>query len=175
WNPRLLGWTVDWQRSYTGLHSLLNAGNTLEDIQPGVTYHGDDIGRWVLRQTRDWTQLNTEQQRRLEELGVRPRAAAPARKNAGRGAAKTHKGTAQATAQAGGGKSSEAFQRGVQALQQYITREGKTTVGRQHIEQLPDGTSVRLGVFLSNHKNRRDKLTNNQLTTLTNLGLEWAT
>ncbi|WP_191134026.1 hypothetical protein [Streptomyces sp. col6] len=65
--------------------------------------------------------------------------------------------------------------RGVQALQQYITREGKTTVGRQHIEQLPDGTSVRLGVFLSNHKNRRDKLTNNQLTTLTNLGLEWAT
>ncbi|TXR92119.1 hypothetical protein EAO73_35395, partial [Streptomyces sp. col6] len=150
------------------------------------------------------TQLNTEQQRRLEELGVRPRAAAPARKNAGRGAAKTHKGTAQATAQgtaqaqaqaalpthgtaqpaaqatakeaakAENGKGSEAFQRGVQALQQYITRESTTVVGRQHIEHLPDGTTVRLGVFLSNHKNRRDKLSDDQLTTLTNLGLDWA-
>ncbi len=50
------------------------------------------------------------------------------------------------------------FQRGVQVLRQYIAREGKTTVGRQHVEELPDGTSVRLGVFLSNHKSRRDRL-----------------
>ncbi|TXR94521.1 helicase, partial [Streptomyces sp. col6] len=163
WNPRLLGWTVDWQRSYTGLHSLLNAGNTLEDIQPGVTYHGDDIGRWVLRQTRDWTQLNTEQQRRLEELGVRPRAAVKARGGAARSGAKT-----------GAGKGSEAFQRGVQALRQYIAREGTTVVGRQHTEELPDGTSVRLGVFLSNHKSRRDKLSEDQLAALADLGLEWA-
>ncbi|MFD5786219.1 helicase associated domain-containing protein [Streptomyces sp. NPDC127037] len=72
------------------------------------------------------------------------------------------------------GKGSEAFQRGVEALRQYIAREGKTTVGRQHVEELPDGTSVRLGVFLSNHKTRRNRLTNDQLTTLTNLGLDWA-
>ncbi|WUT01456.1 Helicase associated domain protein (plasmid) [Streptomyces sp. NBC_00708] len=162
WNPRLLGWTVDWQRSYTGLAALLNAGNTLEDVQqPGVTYRGDDIGRWVLRQARDWAQLNTEQQRRLEKLGVRPRATAPAPT---RGTAKTE-----------GGKGSEAFQRGVQALRQYIAREGTTVVGRQHVEELPDGTSVRLGVFLSNHKTRRNRLTDNQLTTLTNLGLDWTT
>ncbi|RAJ48551.1 helicase associated protein, partial [Streptomyces sp. KhCrAH-43] len=163
WNPRLLGWTVDWQRCYTGLHALLDAGNTLEDVQPGVTYRGDDIGRWTARQTRDWAQLNTEQRRRLEELGVRPRAAVRAQKAPARGAAKTE-----------AGKSSEAFQRGVQALRQYIAREGKTTVGRQHVEELPDGTSVRLGVFLSNHKSRRDKLSNDQRAALTSLGLDWA-
>ncbi|WP_439655049.1 Helicase associated domain protein [Streptomyces chryseus] len=68
----------------------------------------------------------------------------------------------------------DAFTRGVAALRQYIAREGKTIVGRQHVEELPDGTSVRLGVFLSNHKNRRDRLTDDQLAALANLGLEWA-
>ncbi|WP_445069600.1 helicase associated domain-containing protein [Streptomyces sp. SAS_281] len=154
---------MNWQRCYTGLHSLLDAGNALEDVQPGVTYRGDDIGRWVLRQARDWAQLNAEQRRRLEELGVRPRAAVEAQKTSARGAAKTR-----------AGKGSEAFQRGIQALRQYIAREGKTTVGRQHVEELPDGTSVRLGVFLSNHKSRRDPLSEGQLTTLANLGLDWA-
>ncbi|MFE7043824.1 hypothetical protein ACFU9X_31670 [Streptomyces atratus] len=42
------------------------------------------------------------------------------------------------------------------------------------MEELPDGTSVRLGVFLSNQKGRRDRLTDHQLTQLANLGLEWA-
>jgi len=33
---------------------------------------------------------------------------------------------------------------------------------------------VRLGVFLSNQKSRRDRLSEDQLTQLANLGLEWA-
>ncbi|MFB9572374.1 helicase associated domain-containing protein [Streptomyces yanii] len=57
---------------------------------------------------------------------------------------------------------------------QYIAREGKTVVGRQHVEQLPDGTSVRLSVWLSNQKSRRDRLSEQQLAALANLGLEWA-
>ncbi|GAA3011226.1 hypothetical protein JCM13580A_62000 [Streptomyces drozdowiczii] len=80
---------MDWQRSYVGLAALLDAGSALEDVQPGVTYRGADIGRWVLRQARDWAQLNAEQRRRLEELGVRPRAAVKARKGAAQGAGKT--------------------------------------------------------------------------------------
>ncbi|WP_327129994.1 hypothetical protein [Streptomyces sp. NBC_01727] len=60
------------------------------------------------------------------------------------------------------------------ALRQYIQREGRTVVGRQHIEELPDGTTVRLGVFLSNHKNRRHRLTQQQLTALAALGIDWA-
>ncbi|MET8241211.1 hypothetical protein [Streptomyces sp. NPDC005078] len=37
WNPGQLGWTVDWQRHYTGLRVLLAAGGTLDEILPGVT------------------------------------------------------------------------------------------------------------------------------------------
>ncbi|WP_323181300.1 hypothetical protein [Streptomyces sp. NBC_00154] len=64
--------------------------------------------------------------------------------------------------------------RGVVARQQYIAREGKHVVGRGHVEELPDGTTVRSGVFLSNQKSRRDRLTDDQLAQLAALGLEWA-
>ncbi|MFD5065453.1 hypothetical protein [Streptomyces sp. NPDC058394] len=47
-------------------------------------------------------------------------------------------------------------------------------VGRQHVEELLDGTPVRLGIFLSNHKNRRARLTEQQLTALAELGYDWA-
>jgi hypothetical protein len=47
-------------------------------------------------------------------------------------------------------------------------------VGRQHVEELPDGSSVRLGVFLSNQKSRRDRLSEQQLSTLAELGYHWA-
>ncbi|WP_326793860.1 helicase associated domain-containing protein [Streptomyces sp. NBC_00841] len=161
WNPGGLGWTVDWQRHYTSLRVLLAAGGTLDEILPGVTYRGDDIGRWLARQVRDWARLNTEQQRRLGELGVR----AAARPSAAR---------VPRPARTGAGGGADAFQRGVQALTQYIAREGKTVVGRQHVEELPDGTTVRLGVFLTNQKTRRHRLTDQQLTQLANLGLEWA-
>ncbi|MFE9967413.1 helicase associated domain-containing protein [Streptomyces sp. NPDC005525] len=162
WNPGQLGWTVDWQRHYTGLRELVLAGGAgLEEIVPGVTHRGDDIGRWLARQVRDWARLNTEQQRRLGEVGVKP-------------AARPQKATARTNTKAGASKSSDAFTRGVAALQQYIAREGKHVVGRQHVEELPDGTSVRLGVFLSNQKSRRDRLTDQQLAQLANLGYDWA-
>ncbi|MGW1554670.1 helicase associated domain-containing protein [Streptomyces sp. NPDC002346] len=161
WNPGALGWTVDWQRHYTGLRALHEDGAGLEEILPGVTYRGDDIGRWLARQDRDWARLNSEQQRRLGEAGVKP-------------AARPQKAAARASAKAGAGKGSDAFTRGVAALQQYIQREEKTVVGRGHVEELPDGTSVRLGVFLSNQKSRRDRLSEQQLAQLANLGLEWA-
>ncbi|MFE7793758.1 helicase associated domain-containing protein [Streptomyces sp. NPDC057460] len=74
----------------------------------------------------------------------------------------------------GAARGTEAFQRGVAALQQYVAREGRHVVGRGHVEELPDGTTVRLGVFLSNQKARRDKLNADQRRTLTELGLEWA-
>ncbi|MFC9916542.1 hypothetical protein, partial [Streptomyces sp. NPDC127197] len=45
---------------------------------------------------------------------------------------------------------------------------------RQHVEVLPDGTEVKLGVFLSNTKSRRAKLTADKLQQLADLGLEWA-
>ena len=77
-----------------------------------------------------------------------------------------------------------AFERGVAALAQYQAREGHVRVPRQHVELLHPagaeagggGVAVKLGVWISNTKSpaRRTKLTDQQLTALTELGLEWA-
>ncbi|MER6433966.1 hypothetical protein ABT272_40630 [Streptomyces sp900105245] len=42
------------------------------------------------------------------------------------------------------------------------------------MERLEDGTEVKLGVFLSNTKTRRARLTTDQLRVLAALGLDWA-
>ncbi|MFE7608426.1 hypothetical protein [Streptomyces celluloflavus] len=46
------------------------------------------------------------------------------------------------------------------------TRTGSLAVPRAHVEVLPDGSEVKLGVFLSNTKSRRGKLTDNKLQAL---------
>ncbi|WP_404962192.1 helicase associated domain-containing protein [Streptomyces sp. 147326] len=104
--------------------------------------------------------LNEEQQRRLGELGVKkaPRARrAPAK-------------TAAASRPRAGG---EAFQKGLQALQQYIAREGALP-GRAGVQEMPDGDIHRVGVWLANQKQRRDKLDAAQLRALADLGVQWA-
>jgi hypothetical protein len=35
-----------------------------------VTWRGDDIGRWLARQQRDFGRLDAEQQKRLAKSGV---------------------------------------------------------------------------------------------------------
>ncbi|MGQ4389173.1 helicase associated domain-containing protein [Streptomyces sp. SAS_270] len=63
------------------------------------------------------------------------------------------------------------------ALAQYKTRTGTVTVPRGHVETIVvDGQEhpVKLGVFLSNSKSRRAKLTADKLHALAALGLEWA-
>ncbi|WP_425276527.1 hypothetical protein, partial [Streptomyces swartbergensis] len=57
----------------------------------------------------------------------------------------------------------------------YKARTGSVgPVSRSHIEVLPDGTEIRLGVFLSNSKSRRAKLSADKLQALADLGLDWA-
>ncbi|MBT2407692.1 MULTISPECIES: DEAD/DEAH box helicase [unclassified Streptomyces] len=162
WNPREHGWTVDWQRHYAYLAQLLAAGARLKDILAGVTRHGDDIGRWLATQQRDFTHLNAEQQRRLTELGVKPQAAVRARK-----------APAKTSATPGTGKIGTAFQAGLKALARYIEREGTTVVPRSHIETLPDGTEHRTGVWIMNQKTRRNRLNADQLAALAELGVGW--
>ncbi|MFF5924377.1 hypothetical protein ACFY8C_39820 [Streptomyces flavochromogenes] len=60
------------------------------------------------------------------------------------------------------------------ALAQYIQREGRTVVGRAHVEVLPDGSSIKPDVFLSNQKARRYRLNADQLAALAELGYAWA-
>ncbi|MFI1286788.1 Helicase associated domain protein [Streptomyces sp. NPDC020858] len=159
WNPAVLGWTVDWQRHYAYLAQLLAEGARPAAVVPRVTRHGEDVGRWLASQRRNWDRLNTEQQRRLAELGVTK--APPARKTAAKTATTSRPRT-----------SSEAFQKGLQALQQYIAREGRLP-GRAVVEQLPDGPH-RVGIWIGNQKARRDRLDQAQLTALAEAGVDWA-
>lgn len=66
------------------------------------------------------------------------------------------------------------FEKGVAALRGTRAHVGSVKVPRAHVEQLEDGSEVKLGVFLSNSKSRRDKLTADKLAALAGLGLEWA-
>ncbi|WP_461090779.1 helicase associated domain-containing protein [Streptomyces incanus] len=77
-------------------------------------------------------------------------------------------------------KAQAAFQRGLAALSQWVEREGAhRPVPRDHSEQITaDGetepVTVKLGVWVSNTKTRRDKLTPEQVDALRELGVEWA-
>ncbi|MER6319432.1 helicase associated domain-containing protein [Streptomyces sp. NPDC001581] len=66
-----------------------------------------------------------------------------------------------------------AFQKGLEALQQYITREG-VLPGRAVVERLPDGSEHRTGIWISNQKARRDTLDQAQLKAPAALGMDWA-
>jgi hypothetical protein len=155
-------WPLDWQRHYRVLADLATdePHSRLPDIQPGVQFEGDDLGKWLQRQRRSWAELSEEQQQRLTALGVTP-AEPPT-----------------PTPSAKGGGKAAAFQRGLAALAQWIQREGAhKVVPRGHVETIViDGQEHqhKLGVWISNTKTRRDKLTHDQRTALAALGVEWA-
>ncbi|MFI2740843.1 Helicase associated domain protein [Streptomyces sp. NPDC018711] len=155
WNP---SWPAQWQRHYAVVREMLAEETILGYVEPGVTVHGMDIGRWLARQRRPevWAALSGGQRERLEAFGVLPHAPEAME-------------LAKPAASAGG-----AFERGVAALAQYKGRTGSLTVPRAHVEALPDGVEVRLGVWLSNTKSRRAALTADRLAALAGLGLEWA-
>ncbi|MER6158201.1 Helicase associated domain protein [Streptomyces sp. NPDC001868] len=154
WNP---AWPADWQRHYAAVRELLRDEDGA-DILPGVTVHGQDVGRWLRKQRQHtvWTGLTGGQRERLEALGVVPLPAP--QEEAPKEASRTASG---------------AFDRGVAALAQYRARTGSVTVPRAHVERLADGTEVKLGVFLSNTKTRRAKLGADKLQRLADLGLSW--
>ncbi|MEW2120889.1 Helicase associated domain protein [Streptomyces sp. NPDC005474] len=162
-------WPLDWQRHYRVLVDLVDADGVLPAIQPGVLFEGDDLGRWVERQKQPgtWAQLSTEQQVRLSRLGVQPlEAPSPA--------------PAAVPSAMGPSKAQQAFQRGLEALAQWVEREGAhRPVPRGHSEQITvdseaDPVIVKLGVWISNTRARRDKLTQEHLDALRELGIEWA-
>ncbi|WP_248782063.1 helicase associated domain-containing protein, partial [Streptomyces sp. LRE541] len=161
-------WPLDWQRHYRVLADLVDADGHLPDIAPGVLMDGDDIGRWLQRQSQSatWAQMSSEQQERLTTLGVKPvQAPSPA--------------PAAARVAKGPSKAERAFQRGLTALAQWVEREGAhRPVPRSHTEEITvdsetDPVAVKLGVWTSNVRSRRDKLTQEQLDALRKLGVQW--
>ncbi|MEU0002357.1 Helicase associated domain protein [Streptomyces microflavus] len=162
-------WPLDWQRHYRVLADLVDADGVLPAIEPGVLFEGDELGKWLQRQKNPgtWAQLLPEQQERLSKLGVQPaESASPAP-----AAARTTKGPS---------KAQTAFQRGLAALTLWVEREGADRpVPRGHSEIIAvDGgtepTVVKLGVWISNTKSRRDRLDTDQLGALAKLGMQWA-
>ncbi|GAA2616818.1 helicase associated domain-containing protein [Streptomyces roseoviolaceus] len=159
WNPE---WPADWQRHYSALRELVRDEEGQAEVLPGVTVHGMDVGRWLQRNREHavWRRLMDGQPELLEELGITP---LPPEQET----------PAKATKAAMG-----AFERGVAALAQYKARTGSVTVPRGHVETIVvDGQehAVKLGVFLSNSKSRRAKLTPDKLQQLADHGLHWAT
>ncbi|MQY40493.1 hypothetical protein SRB17_85260 [Streptomyces sp. RB17] len=145
------------------LADLVDADGVLPEIQPGVLFDGDDLGRW-LEQRRNpgtWAQLSAKQQERLSRQGVTPaKAPSPA--------------PAAVRSTKSSGKAQQAFQRGLAAYTQYVRREGHPRVPRNHLERITlDGQEheVKLGIWVSNTttKSRWDKLTPEQRTALTTL------
>ncbi|MGW9498656.1 Helicase associated domain protein [Streptomyces prasinus] len=161
-------WPLNWQRHHRVLTDLAadEPDSTLPDIQPGVLFEGDDIGKWLQQQRKPsvWALLLPEQQERLTKLGVQP-AEAPSPAPA---AARTTKGPS---------KAQQAFQRGLTALTHWVEREGHRPVPRGAVVEIEvDGepVTVKLGVWTSNVRARRDKLTVEQRNALQALGMEWA-
>ncbi|NJP80869.1 helicase, partial [Streptomyces sp. AA8] len=156
WNP---AWPVEWQRHYAAVRELLAEEDAAPaDVLPGVTVHGMDVGRWLARQRRHavWQGLMDGQRERLQRLGIEPLP--------------PEQETPLKPSRGGAG----AFERGVAALAQYKTRTGSVTVPRGHVETLEDGMEVKLGVWLTNTKTRRAKLTTEKRKALAELGLDWA-
>ena len=162
-------WPLDWQRHYRVLADLVDADGVLPAIGPGVVFEGDDLGKWLQRQSQPgtWAQLSTEQQERLTKLGIKATAApAPA--------------PATTSATEGPSRAQQAFQRGLAALTQWVEREGADRpVPRGHSEQISvhgerEPVTVKLGVWASNTRARWGKLTAEQQAVLAALGVPWA-
>ncbi|MFD4711947.1 Helicase associated domain protein [Streptomyces sp. NPDC058430] len=163
-------WPLDWQRHQRVLADLAadEPGGILPAIEPGVLFEGDDLGKWLarMREASAWAQLSTEQQERLTQLGLQP-LEAPSPVPA---APRPTKGPS---------KAQQAFQRGLTALAQWVEREGAhRPVPRGHAEEIAvDGETepvvVKLGVWTSNTRTRRGKLTQEQLDALRELGIDW--
>ncbi|MFJ1958580.1 helicase associated domain-containing protein [Streptomyces microflavus] len=150
-------WPLNWQRHYRVLADLVDADGVLPYIAPGVTFDGDDIGtwRWQRQKAGVQAQLMPEQRKRLAKLGIPitklpETAPTPARTatGSGRGRARRRQRSSGAWQPSGSGRSRKATGRYPGARVVEITVDGGA-------EPVP----VRLGVWISNTKSRRDKLT----------------
>ncbi|MGW8558122.1 Helicase associated domain protein [Streptomyces tubercidicus] len=168
WRPE---WPVAWQRHYAWVRALIaEGGAAAEEITPGVTVHGADVGRWLAAQrTRlAWDALSPEQCARLAALGVTPAEAVVKSAAAGGGRAVVK------SAAAGGGRAA-AWERGVAAARAYLEREGTLAgVPRGHAEEVVhQGVThvVKLGVWLSNQRSRAAALAPERVAVLAELGV----
>nr|WP_279571300.1 DEAD/DEAH box helicase [Streptomyces hainanensis] len=187
WNP---AWPIEWQRNYAGIQQCVDGGADPDDILPGVTVAGIDVGTWLRRQRHAWKHLSEAQRRLLADLAIGPLHTAPEAVQGAVEAVQEPAGpeaggaTVPAARKPTNGRAGS-FERGLAAARQYLAREGHLRVPRSHIEHLaledaaagdggqeqPETVDVRLGVWRSNMRSRRDKLPIEQQTALDEIGL----
>ncbi|WP_206308483.1 helicase associated domain-containing protein, partial [Streptomyces sp. A1277] len=100
--------------------------------------------------------------------GATASSAAPATSRTARGPAKA------------GSKAQAAFQRGLAALALWVEQEGmdrpvpRSATVEITVNDQPEPVTIKLGVWLSNTRSRRDRLGADQLAALADLGVAWA-
>ncbi|TDC04968.1 helicase, partial [Streptomyces sp. 8K308] len=183
WNPT---WPIEWQRNYARVQQCVDGGADPNDILPGVTVAGVDVGTWLRRQRHGWKHLTQAQRELLGDLGIGPLQTPPTAvvEDPEEPVGPETSGTTVPAARKPSSGRAGSFQRGLAAARQYLAREGHLRVPRGHVEHLaledaiasdgqeqPETVPVKLGVWRSNTRSRRDRLTPEQQAALDELGL----
>ncbi len=152
WCPT--GWSTAWQRCFHLVRLHLQAGGALPTEPGAVTAQGEDLGRWVSTQRREWDRLTVAQQWMLTQvLGLQP-------------AGEDEKPKPKRT-------QADKWAANLAAAKQYREREGHLNVPRKHLENV-DGTEYKLGYWIANARAKKANLTAERAAQLTELGMRWA-
>ncbi|MGW2027390.1 Helicase associated domain protein [Streptomyces decoyicus] len=155
WYP---AWPVAWQRAYRLVHLHRTATGALPTKPGEAIAMGEDLGRWIQAQARDFERLSPAQQWLVENvLELQPTAEQdkPPRRRS----------------------QQEKWNLNLAAAAQYRQREGNLAVPRSHTETWVDEDgqeqSVKLGSFVANAKSRAAKLAPERRDELSTLGMRW--
>ncbi|WP_444968425.1 Helicase associated domain protein [Streptomyces umbrinus] len=151
WCP---AWKIGWQRCFRLTLARIQASGTLPTGRGKVIVQGEDLGAWAAAQHTGWDRLLPAQQWLLANaLGIEP-------------ADETEQPPARRT-------QADRWATHLAAARQFHTREGHLHAGRKHVEQMEDGTEVKLGGWLDNTRRRAAKLTPERRAELDELGMRW--
>ncbi|MFF7249870.1 Helicase associated domain protein [Embleya sp. NPDC008237] len=158
WNPTgrndpARRWSLDWQRILTTIRLHTEGGGNLDELVPGHTVGGEDVGAWLQRQRRSGAGLTPAQREALAGVGVEV-AGPPAQRAA----------------------PVDRWALTLAAAAAFREREGHLTVPRKHVETVEvDGEahSVKLGVALANARQRQGTWAAERIEALTGLGMRW--
>jgi hypothetical protein len=164
WNPTgrsdaARRWSLDWQRMHAAVRLHVEAGGHVDELVPGHTIGGEDVGTWLKRQRRDAENLTPAQRAALAEIGIDVTAPQEQRAASSSAAVRADRWTLTLAAAAA-----------------YRKREGHLTVPRKHVETVQAGGrehAVKLGVALANARQRRASLAPERVDALTTLGMRW--
>ncbi|WP_331738154.1 Helicase associated domain protein [Embleya sp. NBC_00896] len=159
WNPTgrsdpARRWPLDWQRILTTVRLHIESGGSLDELVPGHTIEGEDVGAWLQRQRRSGAGLSGAQREALAGVGVR--VAVEERPVVLRAVDRWTLTLAAATA--------------------FREREGHLTVPRKHVETVKvddEAHAVKLGVALANARQRQASWAAERVQALTGLGMRW--